>query len=277
MAATRAAGEGQRGHWIDTRDVEGVAHVLVARERLTRCLDMLNLLVAEACRRGHRVSTGRGFNCCGGLTIAVEGRSFEIVVVEEMRRTAPVATSHRAPGRSSPVWRRIAGWDLLPTGRLRMQVAHHQYGSQLAADRTRFTLEDRLGAVLDALERRAAEAAAKELEAERERANDDRAREAARAAARAEMTNKARVAHLEEQVRRWRLARDVKAMVTAVLTDRSTSDEEQRWATWALAYAEEIDASLHGFHAPSGAVTDDDAGDRLVPPRVPVQPPVPLT
>jgi hypothetical protein len=72
--------------------------------------------------------------------------SVELTIREESSRVAHVRSEAEIRrGTYTPPW------DFMPSGRLRVQSGHGSGATQLAADRVRWTLEDRLGRVFDRL------------------------------------------------------------------------------------------------------------------------------
>ena len=91
--------------------------------------------------------------------------SVELTIREESSRVAHVRSEAEIRrGTYTPPW------DFMPSGRLRVQSGHGSGATQLAADRVRWTLEDRLGRVFDRLEHEGAASEERRLEAERKRA-----------------------------------------------------------------------------------------------------------
>jgi hypothetical protein len=241
-ATKRAAGRRRTG-WIDTTATRGVLHFLVTPAQLHRVLFCAQALIDEALRRGHQVATDTGG--CGGLAIGVSNQYVEVTFAEERHRV-------EVPGRSGSGGWRPAEYRYESTGRLEIHRSHPGYRTRLAADRTRWTLEDRLGHVLEAVEIYAAERAAQQLAEEHRRAQRREAWESAIEQAKARLVESARLAVLDEQLRARRLAGDIRAFVAdaAACPDPVSATHRDRWLSWLTTYADGIDPRLHPLDVP---------------------------
>jgi hypothetical protein len=123
---------------------------------------ILQALIDEFIARGHQIGVQNGYRCNGGLAVIIQGHPLELVVVEETERDLSAAAGLEGVDSRSPQWPRR------PSGRLQIRDGHGAYNKTLAADRRRWTLDQRLGRVVVELERRAVELEKRRLEKERE-------------------------------------------------------------------------------------------------------------
>lgn len=220
---------------------------MVSKGQLQRALRLLQAMFSEGERRGYpvEVSADRG-QCAGGAGLRIRGEVHELVVVEERRREATDPNRKRRP------YEYVPPHELVPTGRLRLDLGHGSFVGPLATDRRRWRIEDRLGHAFQRLERCAEDIEARRLERE--------AREAERAARLLEQlradeqrqAERARVDHLIGQVQAWRLAADMREFVQAA---RGTghgpeSPATADWLTWAEEVAGRIDPIQTGTFGP---------------------------
>ena len=123
----------------------------------------------------------------------------------------------------------IPQWDHLPTGRLVLLDGHGGYGiSTLAADRKRWTLDEKLPFVFVKLEQKAAEAEERRQESFRAEERRRREWEAAMERARLLYFEQHRREWMEEQLARWRKARDLRQFVDAARLG-SLDEEDEAW------------------------------------------------
>jgi hypothetical protein len=133
-----------------------------------------------------------------------------------------------------------------PTGRLVLLLGHESYTMKaLAADRQRWKLEDKLATAFERL--------SAESEKDRARAEERRqeAWQAAMDAARVEYVAHKRTEWLNDQLGRWREARDLREFVTAVGDREGLSDDDREWLTWIGARADNIDPSRRRIAPPT--------------------------
>jgi hypothetical protein len=248
LAATRAEVGTRRSGDVYTYRWEGCAHVNVSAGAFGRAMRILQSLIDEFIARGHQIGLHKGYRCSGGLAVIIHGHPLELVVVGETERDLSAAAGLEGVDSRSPQWPRK------PSGRLQLRAGHGAYDKTLAADRKRWTLDQRLGRVVVELEHRAAELEERRLEKEREQERRRIAWEHAIARAEADLQEHHRAEVLEDQLNRWRLAQEITAYADAVAASRGehVTNQERAWLDWAVAYARAIDP-LHGelaFPAP---------------------------
>lgn len=244
----------RRDRWVDTRRLDSIAHLSVSSDQFKRALLLLQAVVDEAVRRGHRINEVRSRGCGGGLGVNIDGHTFELVMIEETRRVDHQLTAAEIAAKARHTWSSAPRWDLLPTGRLRLQEGHDTYKSKLANDRVRWSIEDRLSQAVDELERRALEATAARHAEEQRQASRRAAWQAAMVDAEAALVEHGRVTHLYSQLTDRRTAVEIRALVAA---STPTHDDHPAWAEWALAHADRIDpVACFGPPAPPVATPD---------------------
>ena len=151
-------------------------------------------------------------------------------------------------------WDRVREWDRVPSGRLQLRSGHDTYHKPLASDRTRWTLDDRLGQALDELERRAEEM---DERARQEALRQEQVRlqweEAMRGAER-RLVQAHRADHLVGQVEQWRRATSIREFVAAVRAQTGSpwavDPKTEEWLVWAGDHADSIDPLLGPLYMP---------------------------
>ncbi|MFI2314261.1 hypothetical protein [Streptomyces sp. CB00072] len=156
----------------------------------------------------------------------------------------PTAQELRQQERSP--WTRLAKYDHEFNGRLEIGAPtgtwyQHSY---TYSDGARWTLESRLGLLLQGLEHRAAESERRKQEAELREAEQQREWYAAVARARELQIEQHRAKVLVEQAKSWSRAEEIRAFCLAARA-RTAGDTvpegEAEWLQWAEAYAARID------------------------------------
>jgi hypothetical protein len=237
LSATRAEVGTRRSGDVYTYRWAGCAHVNVSAAAFGRAMRILQALIDEFIARGHQIGLHKGYRCSGGLAVIIHGHPLELVVVEETERDLSAAAGLEGVDSRSPQWPRK------PSGRLQIRDGHGAYDKTLAADRKRWTLDQRLGRVVVELEQRASELEERRLEKEREQERRRVVWEQAVARAEGDLQEHHRAEVLTDQVKRWRLAQEITAYTDAVTASRGghLTDEEQAWVDWAGAHARTID------------------------------------
>lgn len=226
----------------------------VSPRQLHRTCRLLHALAVEADRRGHTVAvaadppahrSGRGWSSTvdGHITVTVDDRSFPIRVCEEGLPARGQHNRTNLPGTPYPTH---GG-----TGRLRLTIVGHSGGDGYAGrwnDGVRERVEDKLGAVLVEVERRAAKEHHFVEQLARERSDEEHRRQAATEQARAAYLEAERTEHFHEQVRRWQLVPQAAAFVDALRAEvaaRAAAGDDvaaaQQWLTWTEQYVAGLD------------------------------------
>lgn len=215
---------------------DDTAKHLVSRAQLPRCIRIIQALATEAERRGFAVApvhTGDGRDERrwrhedGHLVITIRGHSYPLKVLEEKvsnRGAFDAETAYRRsvnfPQYLKP--RPQTRYDQDGTGRLQISCgSYSSRGGRPAtwADRSAWTLEDKLPELLRELEVRAAEDDHAALEREREAERRERERELALEQARRKFVEQHRGTVLRAQVAAWLEARAIRDYL-ALLEDR---------------------------------------------------------
>ena len=174
-----------------------------------------------------------------------------------MTRVEHVPTPEEQRQARTYSWSSVRAWDYVPSGQVVLGVGHDS-DRKLAGDGARWQLEDRLGHVLEALERRSAEMDAAEAArqaAEKVRLERDRtAWEQAVAAAQVRLVEASRQERLADEIDRWDRACKIRAFVAAVKATFVNPDVSSRrtaeWLAWASDYADGIDPRLGPLSMP---------------------------
>jgi hypothetical protein len=216
---------------------------------------ILQALIDEFIARGHQIGLHKGYRCSGGLAVIIHGHPLELVVVEETERDLSGAAGLEGVDSRSPQWPRK------PSGRLQIRDGHGAYDKTVAADRKRWTLDQRLGRVVVELEHRAAELEERRLEKEREQERRRIAWEQAVARAEVDLQEHHRAEILKDQVNRWRLAQEITAYADAVTACREghLMGEEQAWLDWAIEYSRTIDPLNEELAVPATVKSSPEA------------------
>lgn len=119
---------------------------------------------------------------------------------------------------------------------------HGSYSfSVLAADRKRWTLDEKLPVVFEKLEHKAAEAEIRRQEQLRAEERRRREWEVEVAAARNRYFEQKRLEWLNDQLGRWRNCRDLREFIAAARQGHPLDDEDREWLTWVEQAASDMD------------------------------------
>jgi hypothetical protein len=243
VSATKAATENAKSHdgpWRDTMRVAEVFHIRVSHQQLGRSHRILQAVVGAAEDRGHRVGLVSTSDCKLGAGLTINGHGFELALVEE--HTSKKGVPPRRKNFMGGTYQPADEWVRTPTGRLAMHCAHGNayISTLLAADRERWSLEDKLGRVLEKLESKADKREIAAVQARREAAQRERERQSAVAFAEAALRQQQRIDHLQAQLDARRKAVEIREWVSSV-RQRSCTSEEDEWLLWATEYADTVD------------------------------------
>ncbi|GII02760.1 hypothetical protein [Planobispora takensis] len=130
--------------------------ILVVSDTLrSRALDLVRSLAQEAGRRGHKLAISKKRKA-RGLYVQVGTRQYPIAVKEEHDRV-PRAPQQDARRRRRYDWERVpVEYELVPAGRLRLELPHSEHGQQDHwSDTPRSQVESKVREILKEVESRA--------------------------------------------------------------------------------------------------------------------------
>ncbi|XVS66014.1 hypothetical protein ACQPYE_08160 [Actinosynnema sp. CA-299493] len=228
------------------------ARLRVSKDSRDRALRLFHILATEWERRGHAVAFEADQP---GLTFTSGTSRFVLEVSEE---SDLVEAPHLDELEQKPTY----SWQRVPirqryvsSGRLVLELPHSwDYNGRRRrwADRTRWSLEDRLGDIIKELEGRVRFDEERRIAEEREKRARQYQWEDAMAEARFRFAEDARIAALNEQMQAWETAAKVRAYcqaAEAALPETPDSDVVE-WLQWMRDYADRIDPVIRGVQAP---------------------------
>src|ERR1035437_10205600 len=222
-----------------------------------RAFRLIQALLAEAERRrygtrfsrsGQQYGRNRGYSADEGhFIVAIHGHEFGVRLSQQIDRTphAPTPAEERRAARET--WFRIPAHDEHPSKRLAIHLTNgRQYRQTTRTDSEKHELEAWLPQLLQEIELRAGLAEQQRLEQERERGDRQRLWEEAMSKAERRYAEDHRAGALKEQLKRWRLARELDAYLTELRSAASALSEEDRgdaeaWIAWVEQYRMKID------------------------------------
>ncbi|MFB7028627.1 MULTISPECIES: hypothetical protein [unclassified Streptomyces] len=256
-ATRKALGRSQRV--VDTRDKPEVIPLHLSRPLADRALRIMHALLMEAESRGYAVETHQGDLKRGEavhtVAIVIWGRAFPLALTERTTKVPHKPTPQELRQQERNPWTRLPKYDEEFNGRLALGAPsgswyQHSYSY---SDGARWTLESRLGHLLQDLERIAAEADRQEQEKELREAEQRRRWYAAVARAREEQIEQHRATVLTGQIRAWRQADEIRAFCQAARAragDAPVAADEADWLEWAEAYAAQLDPLREPLRTP---------------------------
>ncbi len=243
---------------IDTRGKPEVIPLYLSRTLSDRALRIMHALLTEAENRGYTAEAQSDLHrgeAVHTVAIVIRGRAFPLVVTEQTSKVPHEPTPQELRQQERNPWTRLPKYDEEFNGRLALGAPagtwyQHSYSY---SDGARWTLESRLGDLLQDLERLAAEAERREREKELREAEQRRRWYAAVAQARGQQIEQHRANALIEQVRTWQQAAEVRAFCQAARAragDAPVATDEVEWLRWAEEYAEQLDPLRGPLRAP---------------------------
>ncbi|MFE7358319.1 hypothetical protein ACFU8Q_35740 [Streptomyces sp. NPDC057543] len=255
-ATRKALGRSQRV--VDTRGKPGVIPLYLSRPLADRALRIMHALLTEAEGRGYVVeaqSDLKGGEAVHTVAIMIRCRAFPLALTERTTKVPHEPTPQELRQQERNPWTRLPKYDEEFNGRLALGAPtgswyQHSYSYSNGA---RWTLESRLGHLLQDLERIAAEADRREQEKELREAEQRRRWYAAVARAREQQIEQHRATVLIEQIRAWRQADEIRAFCEAARAragDATVAADEAGWLEWAEAYAVQLDPLRETLRTP---------------------------
>ncbi|WP_406480569.1 hypothetical protein [Streptomyces platensis] len=246
-ATRKALGRSQGA--VDTRGRAEVIPLYVSRPLADRALRIMHALLTEAENRGYTVETQTDLQhreAVHTLAIVIRGRSFPLALTERTAKVPYEPTPQELRRKERSPWTPLPKYDEEFNGRLALGApAKSRYQRSYSySDGARWTLESRLGHLLQDLEHLAAEAERREREQELREAEQRRRWYAAVAQARERQVERHRAKVLFEQVDARHRAEEIRAFCRTARTKAdgsSAAADELEWLRWAEAYADQID------------------------------------
>ncbi|MGW6272003.1 hypothetical protein [Streptomyces sp. NPDC055060] len=180
------------------------------------------------------------------VSIVIRCRAFPLALTERTTKVPHEPTPQELRQQERNPWTRLPKYDEEFNGRLALGAPagswfQHSYSY---SDSARWTLESRLGHLLQDLERLAAEADRREQEKELREAEQRRRWYTAVARAREQQIEQHRATVLTGQIRAWRQTAEIRAFCQAARVragDAPVAAGEADWLEWAEAYAGQLD------------------------------------
>jgi hypothetical protein len=247
-AALRVARPDERG--MVHAQGDGVVAVAVSRAQVGRAVALVDLILRTAERRGMGVAVVPE----PGPHWGVQSKVVQVVHMDLGFGFALTEPATRAANPQAATSRSQPRWLYTPTGRLQVKLGYeHTRGVTKArgtfADSAWRTAEDKVGELLDELERRARAEHARVLEEQRLDALYRQQRAAAVVAARDRFWDDLRATAALEQVTAWETAQRLRAFAAA-MRGRDVPGAED-WLDWIAAHADRRDPPDRVPHAPS--------------------------
>ncbi|WDF41918.1 hypothetical protein PBV52_36515 [Streptomyces sp. T12] len=244
VRATRKA-LGRSRTVVDTRGKPEVIPLYLSRPLVDRALRIMHALLTEAENRGHAVETRTDIDhekAVHTLAIVVHGRAFPLVLTERTAKVPHEPTPQEIRRQPRSPWTQPPTYDEKFDGRLAIgaPVGSRYEHAYSYSDGARWTLESRLGRLLQKLEHLAAEAERQQREKELREAEQRHRWYAAVAQAREQQVERHRAKVLTEQVRAWQQALEIRSFCHAArarVGDAPIPADEVEWLEWAEGYA----------------------------------------
>lgn len=257
VRATRKA-LGRSRSVVDTRGKPEVIPLYLSRPLADRALRIMHALLTEAEGRGYAVETHSDLKRGEAehmVAIVIQCRAFPLALTERTTKVPHEPTPQERRQQERNPWTRLPKYDEEFNGRLALGAPagswfQHSYSY---SDSARWTLESRLGHLLQDLERLAAEADRREQEKELREAEQRRRWYAAVARAREQQIEQHRATVLTGQIRAWRQAAEIRAFCQAARVragDAQVAAGESNWLEWAEAYAGQLDPLQEPLRTP---------------------------
>lgn len=246
VRATRKA-MGRSQGTVDTRGMAEVIPLHVSRPLADRGLRIMHAFLTEAESRGYsaeaQTDLERG-EAVHTLAVVIRGRAFPLALTERTTKVPHEPTPKELRQQERNPWIRLPKYDEEFNGRLALGAPAKSWYSYSYSDGARWTLESRLGLLLQDLEHRAAEAERRDREQELLEAERRRRWYAAIKQAREWQIEQHRAEFLNAQVGAWHRAAEIRAFCQAARARTESAlapAEETAWLEWAESYAAQLD------------------------------------
>lgn len=236
---------------VDLKDPNGAFEV--SAPLVPRVLRFLHVFLTECTNRGCVVQWAEGVK--NGIRIEVEGLEYRLTVAEEIEKRDVLPSPGELSGRKTYAWQRVqAESRMVPNGRLVVSLFSSRWSNHKWADRKRWTIEDKIPAMLAKIDDRVAAERERRAAAERDRKEQERQREAAMERATSRFREDRRIAALDAQLGDWEKAAMIREFCDAC-ENSSTAGQDatgtDAWLKWCRDYADRIDPMVQGAVAPA--------------------------
>ncbi|WP_251072470.1 hypothetical protein [Streptomyces sp. ISL-43] len=271
VRATRKA-LGRSRTMVDTRGAPEVIPLLLSRPLVDRALRIMDALLTEAENRGYQVEAHTELHRgepVHSVAVVIRGRAFPLSLTELTTKVPHEPTPEEIRRQERNRWTQVPKYDEKPNGRLSVgaPAGSWQHRSYSYSDSPRWTLESRLGHLLQGFEHSVAEAERIQREKELREAEQQRRQYAVIAQARARQIEEHRAEILLEQVQAWRRAAEIRDFCRAARAraDASTpSTGELQCLQWAEEYAAKTDPLLSPLAPPPDPSADRESLRRFL-------------
>lgn len=257
VRATRKA-LGRSRTVVDTRGKPEVIPLYLSRPLVDRALRIMHALLTEAENRGHDVETRTDLDhgdAVHAVVIVIHGHPFPLALTERTTKVPHEPTPQEIRRQQRSPWTRPPTYDEKFDGRLAIGAPagsryEHAYSY---SDGARWTLESRLGRLLQKLEHLAAEADRRQREKELREAEQRYRWYAAIAQAREQQVERHRAKALTQQVRAWQQAVQLRSFCHAARARAGNvlmPADESAWLEWAEGYAARTDPLASALRTP---------------------------
>ncbi|MCP2298342.1 hypothetical protein APR11_004787 [Nocardia amikacinitolerans] len=169
----------------------------VSASLVPRVLRFLHVLLTECAAHGCALRWSADKK--DGIRIEVEGLQYRLTIAEEVEKRELLPTPEELAGRKTYAWQRVqAETRMVPNGRLVVSLhGATRWDRRNWADRKRWTIEDKISAILEEIDKRVFAERERQAAAEREEQQRQRDWEAAMESARAQFQEDRRIAALD--------------------------------------------------------------------------------
>ncbi|MWA07165.1 hypothetical protein F8568_043885 [Actinomadura sp. LD22] len=229
-----------------------------------RAVDLVQVLVRRADRRGHAVAASRKSRY---LLLRVRDHAFTITISEEVDEVPRLLPANDPRVRHAYDWQRIKPpeYDSVPSGRLRIELSPRTPEAKEWADRGRSKIETKLTEVIDEAERQAEQAEEQArarqrahqawlVEYEKQQAEEERKQAVTRAewksamdTARGRAIEELRDKTFGDALLKWLIARQIREFCTELERAAAavgTPEAAAEWVAWARSRADQLDPVL---------------------------------
>lgn len=246
---------GRSQSMVDTRGKPEVIPLYLSRPLADRALRIMHALLTEAENRGYAIETQTDLKhgeAVHTVAIVIRGRAFPLALSERTAKVPHEPTPKELREQERNPWTRLPKYDEEFNGRpaLGAPTGSWYQHSYSYSDGARWTLESRLGHLLQDVERLAAEAEGREREKELREAEQRRRWYTAVARAREQQIEQHRATVLTGQVRAWRQAAEIRAFCQAARARAGDAPAVADWLEWAEAHAERLDPLRASLQTP---------------------------